>query len=63
MSDGPHCVSSHHPELIDVPVWVVGLVEDGDLDVSVVDGVSVGRPVLVTLLSSLLVAPGHHLTN
>ena len=60
VSDGPYCVSPHHPELIDVPVGVVGLVEDGDLYVSVVDRVGVGRPVLVTLLSPLLVAPGQH---
>ena len=60
MSDGADCVSSHHPELIDIPVWVVGLVKDGHLDVSVVDGVCVQRPVLVALLSPLLIAPGEH---
>ena len=60
MSDGADCVSSHHPELIDVPVRVVRLVQDGHLDVSVVDGVRVERPVLVALLSALLIAPGEH---
>ena len=60
MPDGPDCVSSHHPELIDIPVWVVGLVQDGHLDISVVDGVCVERPVLVALLSALLIAPGEH---
>ena len=60
MSDGADCVSSHHPELIDIPVRVVRLVQDGHLDVSVVDGVCVEGPVLVALLSPLLVAPGEH---
>ena len=60
MSDGPDCVSSHHPELIDIPVRVVRLVQDGHLDISVVDGVCVERPILVALLSPLLIAPGEH---
>ena len=31
MPDGAHRVAAHHPELVDVPVGVVGLVQDGHL--------------------------------
>ena len=31
MSDGAHRVAAHHPELVNVPVRVVGLVQDGHL--------------------------------
>ena len=31
MSDGAHRVAPHHPELVNVPVRVVGLVQDGHL--------------------------------
>ena len=60
VTDGPDGVASHHPELVDVPVGEVGLVHDGHLDVAVVDGLRVIRPVLVTLFPSLLHAPGQH---
>ena len=32
VSDGPHRVSAHHPELVNVPVGVMRLVEDGHLE-------------------------------
>ena len=32
VSDGAHRVAPHHPELVNVPVRVVGLVQDGHLD-------------------------------
>ena len=31
VSDGAHRVAPHHPELVNVPVRVVGLVQDGHL--------------------------------
>ena len=31
MSDGAHRVAAHHPELVNIPVRVVGLVQDGHL--------------------------------
>ena len=31
VSDGAHRVAAHHPELVNVPVGVVGLVQDGHL--------------------------------
>ena len=31
MADGAHRVAAHHPELVNVPVGVVGLVQDGHL--------------------------------
>ena len=60
MSNGSNGVPSHHPELIDVPVGVVRLVQDGDLDVPVEDRVRVKRPVVVTLFSTLLYTAGQH---
>ena len=60
MSNCSNGVPSHHPELVDVPVGVVRLVQDGDLDVPVEDRVRVKRPVVVTLLSTLLYTAGQH---
>ena len=60
MSNCSNGVPSHHSELVDVPVGVVGLVQDGDLDVPVEDWVRVKRPVVVTLFSTLLYTPGKH---
>ena len=60
MSNGSNSVPSHHPELVDVPVGVVRLVQDGDLDVPVEDRVRVKRPVVVTLFSTLLYTAGQH---
>ena len=60
MSDCADRVSAHHPELVDVPVGVVRLVQDGDLDVPVEDRVRVKRPVVVTLFSTLLYTAGQH---
>ena len=60
VADCPDGVSAHHTELIDVPVRVVRLVEDGHLDVPVVYRVGVEGPIVVTLLSALLDAPGEH---
>ena len=58
--DGPDGVASHHTELGDVPVRKQALVHDGDLDVSVVNGLSVVRPVPVALFSPFLHAAGQH---
>ena len=60
MSDSPDCVSSHNTELVDVPILEVRLVHDGDLDVSVVDGLRIVRPILITFLSALLHTPSQH---
>ena len=60
MSNGSNGVPSHHSELVDVPVGVVRLVQDGDLDVPVEDRVRVKRPVVVTLFSTLLYTAGQH---
>ena len=79
MMDKTDRVASHHPELVDVPVGEVGLVQDchllvivrimiairtrmlnvptSNLDVSIVDGLSVIRPIVVTLLSPFLDTP------
>ena len=60
MTNGAHGVPAHHSELVDVPVGVVGLVQDGHLDVPVEYGIRVERPVVVTLLPALLYTPGQH---
>ena len=60
MSNCSNSVPSHHSELVDVPVGVVRLVQDGDLDVPVEDRVRVKRPVVVTLFSTLLYTAGQH---
>ena len=75
MMDKTDRVASHHPELVDVPVGEVGLVQDchllvivmimiairtSNLDVSIVDGLSVIRPIVVTLLSPFLDTPDHN---
>ena len=75
MMDKTDSVASHHPELVDVPVGEVGLVQDchllvivmimiairtSNLDVSIVDGLSVIRPIVVTLLSPFLDTPDHN---
>ena len=60
VSDSPDCIAPHHTELVDVPILEVRLVHDGDLDISVVDGLGVVRPILITFLSSLLHTPGEH---
>ena len=60
MSNCSNGVPSHHSELVDVPVGVVRLVQDGDLDVPVEDRVRVKRPVVVTLFSTLLYTAGQH---
>ena len=60
MSNGSNGVPSHHSELVDVPVGVVRLVQDGDLDVPVEDRIRVERPIVVALLPTLLYTPGQH---
>ena len=75
MMDKTDRVASHHPELVDVPVGEVGLVQDchllvivmimiairtSNLDVSIVDWLSVIRPIVVTLLSPFLDTPDHN---
>ena len=60
MTDGADGVPAHHPELVDVPVGVVGLVQDGHLDVPVEHGIRVERPIMVALLPTLLYTPGQH---
>ena len=60
VSDGADCVSSHHPELVDVPILEVRLVHHSDLDIAVVDRLGVVRPVLVAFLPALLHTPGEH---
>ena len=60
MSNCSNGVPSHHPELVDVPVGVVRLIQDGHLDVPIKDGIRVERPIVVTLLPALLYTPGQH---
>ena len=75
MMDKTDRVASHHPELVDVPVGEVGLVQDchllvivmimiairtSNLNVSIVDWLSVIRPIVVTLLSPFLDTPDHN---
>ena len=60
MPDGPDCVSSHHPELVDVPILEVRLIHHSNLDIAVVYRLSVVRPVLITFLSALLNTPSEH---
>ena len=60
MTDGADGVPAHHPELVDVPVGVVRLVQDGHLDVPVEHGIRVERPIMVALLPPLLYTPGQH---
>lgn len=55
--DRAHGVAAHHPELGNVPVGKVGLVENRHLDVAVVDGLGVVGPVVVALFATLLDAP------
>ena len=60
MSNCAHGVPAHHSELVDVPVGVVRLVQDGHLDVPVKYGVCVERPIVVALLPTLLYTSGQH---
>lgn len=56
----PDSVPSHHPELAAVPVGEVALIQNSHLNVSVVDGFGVVRPVVIALLPSFLNASGQH---
>ena len=60
MSDCADRVSAHHPELVDVPIGVVRLIQDRHLDVPVEDGVCVKGPIVIALLSTLLYTSGQH---
>lgn len=58
--DGPDSVTTHHAEFRDVPIGEMRFVEDGDLNVPVVDGLRVKRPVVITFLSAFLHTTGEH---
>jgi len=60
MSDCSNGVSAHHPEFINIPVRIVRLVQNGDLNITIIHGVSIKRPIVVALLASLLYTPGKH---
>lgn len=51
--------SAQH-ELRDAPIGIMRLVQYGYTNVTVIDGMSVDWPIMVTLLSSLLDTPGQH---
>lgn len=51
--------SAQH-ELRDAPVGIMRLVQYGYTNVTVIDGMSVDWPIMVTLLSSFLDTPGQH---
>lgn len=55
----PTTHSAQH-ELGDAPIGIMGLVQYGYANVTVIDGVSVDGPIMVALLPTLLDTPGQH---
>lgn len=51
---------SAHAEFGNGPVRIMTFIQDGHLNVSVVDGLRIVRPVAIALLSALLDAPREH---